>query len=68
MIILSLFKFPNLKLGHNCSEFIYNFKIWILKGWPWVVYAPMFFQVHERDEKLGFLNSLGRTSKFLPFH
>ena len=33
-----LFSTVKLKLGHNFSQFIHRFKIWILKYWSWAVY------------------------------
>ena len=43
-----------LKLGHNFSQFIHRFKIWILKCWPWTVYTSKFFPIHKREENLNF--------------
>ena len=38
-----------LKLGHNFSQFLHRFKIWIFKCWPWTVYTSRFFQfIKER--------------------
>ena len=36
-----------LKLGHNFSQFIHRFKIWILKCWSWAVYISKFFSFHK---------------------
>ena len=43
-----LFSTVKLKLGHNFSQFIHRFKIWILKYWSWAVYiyASKFFSSH----------------------
>ena len=56
-----------LKLGNKYSQFIHRFKISILKCWFWAVYTSKFFPIHKRDGKLGFLKSLGCTSKFSQF-
>ena len=57
-----LFSTVKLKLGHNFSQFIHRFKIWILKCWSWTVDTFRFFPIHTRDGKLG----LGCTSEFFP--
>ena len=63
-----LFSTVKLKLGHNFSQIIIRFKIWILKCWSWAVYSSKFFPIHKRDGKLGILESLDCTSKFSPIH
>ena len=64
-----LFSTVKLKLGHNFSQSIFRFKIWILKSLSWAIYASTFFPIHERDRKLGFLNTrFGRTSNFFSIH
>ena len=37
---------------------MHRFKIWILKCWSWTVYTSRVYPIHERDGKMGFLNSL----------
>ena len=50
-----LFSTVKLKLGHKFSQLIHRFNIGILKCWSGAVYISKFFQIHKRDEKLGFL-------------
>ena len=59
-----LFSTVKLKLRDKSSRFINKFKIWILKCWPCDVYTSMFSWIHEGNQTLAFLNSLGCTSKF----
>ena len=61
-----LFSIVKLKLGHNFSQFIHRFKIWIFKCWSWSVYTSKFFPIHKSGEKLEFLKSLDCTTKFFP--
>ena len=60
-----LFSTAKFKLGHNFSQFIHRFNIWILRCCPWAVYTSKFFPIPKRSGRLGFLESLGCTSKFL---
>ena len=60
-----LFSTMKLRLSHIFSRFIHKSKIWILKYWSWALYTSQFLPIHKSGG-LGFLKSLGCTTKFLP--
>ena len=55
----SHFRKEYLKFGHSFPQFIHTFKIRISKCWSWAVYNSRFFQfqIHKKDERLGFFKS-----------